>query len=225
MICADGSLLLITLDENGNEQSKQRTEKFFDMIEDPISDRAIIYDSKFLTTSYAGIVHTVDLSRREPRFLDTWELFTDEDKSEGWQIAGKQHLTVHEKSNRLYSLVHQRNEKTSDDPAAETGSEVWVYDLRKRELVQRIPVANVNAGAAVRQLGLEEGSFGAVGITAWLEQNPEEASNIIVTQGDNPLLVIGSRGVIAIHDARSGEFLHNLTEMPGGDFFIPTAGR
>jgi methylamine dehydrogenase heavy chain len=225
MICSNGALLVVTLDTEGREQSKEQTEVFFDLAADPVSDRAIIYDDKLLTVSYNGIVHTVDLSRREPRFLDTWDLFNEEDKAEGWQIAGKQHLSVHEDSNRLYSLVHKRNEKTSGDPAAETGEEVWVYDLTRHQRLQRIKVTNVNIGAALRPLGIEVASFGATELTAWVREHPEGAATIKVTQGDNPLLVIGSDGVVAVHDAMSGEFLHNLSMMSGGDFFAPRAGR
>jgi methylamine dehydrogenase heavy chain len=202
MLCADGGLLTVTLDREGRELSRARTEGFFDPQADPVTEAAVRYGHEWLFVSFDGIVHPLDVSGGEPRFRPTWSLLTDADRADGWRVAGRQHLAVHEPSGRLYSLVRQ-SEEPLDDPKVMDGQEVWVYDLGARRRIGRW-----EARPDAEDEGAGGGGIGAT--------SGDGASAILVTQGDDPLLIAAGTAV-SVRDAMSGEYVHErLENAPAG---------
>jgi methylamine dehydrogenase heavy chain len=208
MLCANGGLLTVTVDEDGKEASKVRTEGFFDPQADPVTEAAVRHRDEWLFVSFDGIVHSLDVSGEELRFGRKWSLLTDSDRADQWRVAGRQHLAVHEASGRLYSLVRQ-SEEPLDDPKTMDGEEVWVYDLGTRRRIERWKAAPETGqpGDASSSAG------GAIGATSG-----DGATAILVTQGDAPLLVTLGTGV-SVRDAMSGEYVHERLEN------APQSGR
>ena len=208
--CADGALLVVTLDESGREASKVRTRTFFDPWRDPVTEKAVRRGDEWLFVSFEGRVHAVDVSGAEPRFAEPWDLLAAEDRAEGWRIGGQQHLAVHVASGRLYSLVHQGPPDTHKDP----GSELWVYDLAERRRVDRIALRS--PGLTYLGAPIDPGPrlFWPLGrlFEMVLSLAGIGVSGIAVTQDEQPLLVTGSgfSGSLGIYDALSGEFLHRV---------------
>ncbi len=143
MLCGNGSLLTITLDKNGKKKSAERSKVFFDPMQDPLSERAVRLDDVWLYVTWEGIVHPVDISAKAPRFLESWSLFTKDDRKLHWGSGGRQHLAVHQQSRLLFSLVHQSEKGTSWTK----GMEVWAYDIDSHEVTARIklerPVSSI----------------------------------------------------------------------------------
>jgi methylamine dehydrogenase heavy chain len=208
MLCANGGLLTVSLDQEGNELSKARTEAFFDARADPVTEAAVRYEDQWLFVSFDGIVHPLDISGNEPEVGSTWSLLTSEDRAEGWRIAGRQHLAIHHASSRLYSLV-RRSEEPLDDPKVMDGQEVWVYDLGTQRRIDRWR-ARSEAEDEAESEGEDEGE-GGIGATSG-----DGVSGILVTQGDEPLLISVGEGV-SVRDAMSGEYIHErLEHAPAG---------
>jgi len=211
MLCGDGALLSVSLDEEGREASKVRSKPFFDPHSDPVTEKAVRYGDVWYFVSFEGFVHPVDVSGDEPRFLAIWSLLTNNDRDDSWRSGGSQHLAVHQSTGRLYALMHQGGVDTHKDP----GTELWVYDLKQRVRVQRIELRS--PGFTYLGVPLE---FGQDWI--WPFNHTYEwllalapnlgIGNIVVTQDDQPLLVTGSNftGSLAIYDALSGEFLRRV---------------
>ena len=208
--CADGALLVVTLDESGREASKVRTRAFFDPWRDPVTEKAVRRGDEWLFVSFEGRVRAVDVSGAEPRFAEPWDLLAAEDRAEGWRIGGQQHLAVHVASGRLYSLVHQGPPDTHKDP----GSELWVYDLPQRRRVDRIALRS--PGLTYLGAPIDPGPrlFWPLGrlFEMVLSLAGIGVSGVAVTQDEQPLLVTGSgfSGSLGIYDALSGEFLHRV---------------
>lgn len=206
MLCADGAMLLVELDESGRERSLRRSAPFFDPEQDPLTEKAARWGQRWLFASFEGWLYEVDLSGEEPRFEPRWSLISDEDRQENWRIGGARHLAVHQASGRLYSLVHQGG----PDTHKHAGTEIWVYDLARRERVQRIPVA----GAGITWMGVPiELGKGWIWpfdrMAEWLIAKVSMGADaVLVSQDDAPLLVTSSAGSggLAIYDARTGEF-------------------
>lgn len=194
MICANGDLLTVTLDENGGEVSKERTARFFDPEVDPIREAGVRYGNEWLFVSFDGILHTLDISGAMPRIGESWSLLSESDREQNWRIAGRQPLAVHPHSGRLYVLARQ-NDEPLDDPADWDGTEIWSFDLASRERLQRLEArpASAEAGGAGATLGSTSG---------------DGASNILVTQSADPLLVSAAGTGISVRHALSGEYLH-----------------
>jgi methylamine dehydrogenase heavy chain len=213
MLCSDGALLLVTLDEVGRLASRERSRPFFDPQQDPVTEKAVRWGDTWLFVSFDGFVHAVDVSGPAPEFAPRWSLFTKPERREGWRIGGSRHLAVHARSGRLYSLVHQGEVDTHKDG----GKTVFVYDLASRERLSRIELNSVGLTYLGIPVGFGEtwiwpfsriydGLLGLAGDALGVEE-------ISVTQDEHPLLVTAANyaGVVAIYDARSGEFLRRVT--------------
>ncbi len=210
-VCADGTLLLVELDGEGNAVRRLRSERFFDVDADPVTEKAVRRGDVWYFVSFEGVVHEVDVSGGAPRFAEPWPLFDDADREDRWRVGGRQLLAVHRESGRLYVLVHQGG----PDTHKQHGSEAWVYDLESRTREQRIALRN----PGLTYLGVSMG-FGEDWIwpfnriyDALLSLAPLGASSLAVTQGAEPILIAAGEfsGTLALHDASSGDFLRRIT--------------
>lgn len=209
MLCMDGALLLVELDEEGREAGRLRSEPFFDPIADPVTEKAVRRGDTWLFVSFGGWLHAVDLSGAEPRFAEPWSLLSEADREDRWRVGGRQHLAVHEGTGRLFSLVHQGGPDTHKSP----GTELWVHDLDAQRRVRRIALRN----PGLTYLGVPIGQgwpWPLHRIQDWIMGWVPElgVGGVTVTQDDEPLLVTGSdfSGSLAVYDALSGEFLRRV---------------
>jgi methylamine dehydrogenase heavy chain len=213
MLCTDGAFLTVSLDEDGSELSKERTESFFDPVVDPVTERAVRYGDTWQFVSFGGTVYPLDVSGDAPEPGERWELISDAEKADGWRIAGDQHLAVHQESGRLYSMVRQGGDDTQTDPGAEGGTEVWVYDLATRERVQIMAVYDPETmGPPSSPPGEEEE-----------EDHESGMATIFVTQAEQPLLLASGTGpgaAVVVFDAMTGEQLRQIDEV-SGRFYAP----
>jgi methylamine dehydrogenase heavy chain len=147
MLCGNGGMLTLTLNDDGEVAEKQRSDPFFDVEKDFVTEKAVRYGDQWLFVSWNGYVYPVDVSDNLPEFGERWSLLTDEQRAENWKIGGLQHLAVHQSSGRFYSLMHQGGVDTHKDP----GTEVWVYDLASRNQVQTIALKNIATSIQVSQ--------------------------------------------------------------------------
>ena len=208
-LCADGALLVVSLDASGREAGRQRSQPFFDPVKDPVTEKAVRHGDSWLFVSFEGLVHPVDVSGPTAMFGERWSLLDTADRKDGWRIGGQQHLALHEPTGRLYSLMHQGG----PDTHKQAGTQLWVYDVATRQRVQRIDLR----GPGFTYLGVPIGldwPWPFSRIPDWLVDYAPElgVGAVAVTQDAQPLLVTGSNfsGSLAIYDALSGEFLRRV---------------
>ena len=227
-LCADGSALVVTLNDDGSEGGKTRTKPFFDPIGDPITEKAVRSGDKWIFVSFAGMAYGVNVAGDTVAFDNPWSLLSAEDKRASWRVGGLQHLAVHTKTGRLYSLVHRGEADTHKEP----GTEVWVYDLQKHSRQQRI--ALLNPGITIYGFPIEVGKdwiWPFNGLFDWTLKSfaPAGVSHIEVTQDDQPLLVTGSQfsGSLGIYNALDGTFVKRVQPVgwTGDTIFAPWSGR
>jgi methylamine dehydrogenase heavy chain len=219
MICADGQALTVTVDDAGAGVELARTERFFEVHDDPITEKAVRRGNEWIFVSFNGVIHTVDVSGPKLVFGAPWSLISDADRSESWRIGGLQHLAVHAASGRLYALMHQG----PADTHKQAGSEVWVYDLAKHERVQRIVVANplVSFVALQASVGRDTTTHRMIrSVLGSMLPNPG-VERMLVTQDDAPVLILASQfpPTLTIYDARTGEVRNEIRE-PGLGFSL-----
>ena len=145
MLCGDGSLFSVNLDETGKVLKKGRSKSFFDPMEDSVQEEGVRYANEWLYFSNESYIYPVDVSQEEPAFPDRWSLLTELDREEAWRPGGVQPLAVHENTKRLYIVMHQGKKYSHDDP----GKEIWVYDLNTKMRIQRINTKNLVASIHV----------------------------------------------------------------------------
>ena len=147
MLCGDGSLLTVTLDDSGATADKVRSAPFFDPQVDPVTEKAVRFGDQWMYVSFDGFAHPVHIVDGKPEFGASWSLLSDAEREQSWRIGGVQHLAAHQQRGLLYSLVHQGGDDTHKDP----GTEVWVYDIDAKVRVQRIELANLATSIQVSQ--------------------------------------------------------------------------
>jgi len=208
-LCADGTALVVELDDRGGVASKAKTIRFFDAAKDPVIEKGVRRGDEWLFSSFDGELHTIDVGGAALAFRESWNLLGDADRAESWRIGGMQPLAVHGPSGRLYALMHQGGTDSHKDP----GTEVWVYDIAQHARVQRIALRNPAAAFVLEQVKEKPG-----GLADWLLQRalPNRGiERIAVTPGDSPQLVGATQfpPTLAVYDATSGDHLRDVHEV------------
>jgi methylamine dehydrogenase heavy chain len=144
-LCGDGSLQVVTINDQGQEIARNRT-PFFDPNAEKLVERAVNVGDTYYFTTTTGTVRAVDFSGDAPKILPSWSLVTDAEKKAGWAPGGWQLMAVAPKLNRLYVLMHDAHEPMKwEDPSPF----IWAYDLKTMKkiatLEARAPVWSMQA--------------------------------------------------------------------------------
>ena len=137
MICGDGTMQLVQLDDNGNESNRVRSREFFSVNDDPVFDRPVPFNGGWLLVSHHGQVFHVTVDGDDIDISRPWSMITEEDAEDNWRPGGGQVKSVHEGTGLMYILMHQGGEYTHHDP----GSEVWVVNLVAQRRIGRLELA------------------------------------------------------------------------------------
>ena len=134
MICGDGTLQLLQLDDSGNESNRVRSDQFFVVEDDPVYDHPVKTSNGWLLVSHLGQTFGVSADNSQIEIGEPWSIVTDEDIEEKWRPGGDQLKSVHEDLGLLYILMHQGGEFTHHEP----GTEIWVIDINAHRRIARI---------------------------------------------------------------------------------------
>lgn len=145
MLCGNGGLLTVTLNDKGELTDKQRIKPFFDPQADPVTEKAVRWNDTWIFVSFKGDVYPVDVSSGQPVPGQHWSLFTAGEREAAWKPGGIQHLAVHESSGSLYALVHQGEQDTHKEP----GQDVWVYDLATQKQLRKMKLDKLSTSIQV----------------------------------------------------------------------------
>jgi methylamine dehydrogenase heavy chain len=221
-LCGDGTAVEVLLDADGREAGMRRSDKFFDVIDDPLREAGVRNGKQWLFASFEGYLHEVDFSGERPELSGRWSLFTDEERTAKWRIGGDQHLALHEQTGELYSIVHQGGAGTHKDP----GGEIWVYDVAERRRTRTIKAPSLVLSFVRPMLGIERDGLWFRAF-AYLESvlGGPGVHSLVVTQDAAPLLFVRNAdlGSIGVLDARTGVTLREIEEVgvSGSNMAVP----
>lgn len=146
-LCGDGTMLTVTLDDEGNPVSKKKTAKFFDPDEDALFVSAAQDGDNYHFVSFKGNVVSVNVAGETAVPDKPWPLAAATEAKQGWRPGGYQPVALHQGSGTLYVGVHPKGKEGSHkDPARE----IWVYDLKAKSRVARVKTPHAT-GLAVSQ--------------------------------------------------------------------------
>jgi methylamine dehydrogenase heavy chain len=131
-VCADGSLSLVDLDDNGSAHQK-RTQPLFNMAADPVTEKAVRVGRVWYFVSFSGRIYPLEAGAQQAVMGATWLLASDAEREAGWRPGGIQQLAVDAQKSRLYAIMHRGGVETHKDP----GKDVWVFDLSTHRRVQQ----------------------------------------------------------------------------------------
>jgi methylamine dehydrogenase heavy chain len=212
MLCGDGTAVKVEIDETGKLRRMTRSEKFFDVVADPLTEKGVRVSNRWLFSSFDGYLHDVDFEGLSPALRDKWSLFSDAEREAGWRVGGVQHLAMHRSSGRLYSLVHEGVAGSHKDP----GGAIWVYDISARRKTDELAAPSLVMPFIRPLLGLEVESVWYRLLSYALSQfGSPGVHSIVVTQDASPLLFVRNEdlGALGVLDATSGALLRDIEEI------------
>lgn len=147
MMCGDGTLQLIRLNDQGAEVSRVRSKPFFTIDKDPVFDQPVATQQGWQMVSFEGQVFEVVTDGDRISISKPWSLLTDADRAEKWRVGGGQLLALHQTLGLMYVLVHQGGVDTHEDP----GTEVWVFDRTSQRRIARLPLTKPTRSILITQ--------------------------------------------------------------------------
>jgi len=186
-LCGDGTVQRVQLDEQGNLKSKTHSEKFFDPDKDPLTEKASRYGDTWLFISFDGYVHPVTFTGDKIKVGKRWSLFNDSERAQNWKAGGGQFNAVHRALGRLYVAVHQGGPYGHK----ESGTAVWVYDLKTQKGIAQISLTSPAAN---------------IGVT-------KDAAPLLITDD-------AARPAVDVYDALTGKALRTIAGPPFTPSFI-----
>ncbi len=138
-VCGDGSLLLVSLDDNGAAQQK-RTEPLLSMGEDPVTEKPVRMGRTWYFVTFDGRIYPLEVDAKGARVGPIWWLTSEAERKAGWRPGGLQQLALNPSDSRLYAIMHRGGIETHKDP----GKDVWVYDVSTRQRVQQFALKSMS---------------------------------------------------------------------------------
>lgn len=184
-LCGDGSVVAVTIGDDGREVSRRRSEPFFDPERDPLHGSGTRSGDKWYFASHRGAIHEIDVSGAELGFAPAWSV-AEPERGLTW-VSGPsmQSIAVHAATRHLYVLMHATDLQPKGggpDFHRVEATQAWVFDLDTKRRLKRI------------ELKLP-------------------ASTLAVSQDAAPLVYAGSLfgGAVTVYDAATGRPLRDIS--------------
>lgn len=206
-ICGNGGFLHLTLDEQGHVSKQERTEPAFDPLKDLLLTTASRMGDTWYFISQKNNAYALKMTPKGLETTKQWSLVSDEERADGWSVAGNHGTALHEKSGRFYVLMHQGPPEAYQEP----GTEVWVYDVSTQERVARIELNEQSTA-----IGVSQGDQPRLYSLDWVVPMSSVFTTwIYLTEGEEALMPL-LRQAINLYDADSGEHLRSIGDIPLG---------
>ena len=138
MLCGDGGVATVQLDETGKQLTRLRTKPFFDPDTDPVMEKGARHGGSWYFASFNGLMYEVAVVDDETRVNTPWSLVSERERSRQWKPGGMVPITVNSQNNSLYVLMHQGG----PDTHKQAGTQVWVFDLASNSRKHIIKLTN-----------------------------------------------------------------------------------
>ena len=177
-LCNNGGMLSTELSADGKIIRQTRMAPFFDTDANPAFERPAIIDGVAYYPGFESYIHMIDMRGNVAKHLDTWDMLTEAERDENWRPGGIGIIDKDDKG-QFYILMHPDGH---DGTQNHGGSEVWVFDAKKRQRVGRYPLQSWGL-----TLGVGKG----------------ESPLLMVTTGEMAL---------EVYDAKNGDYLRTIQD-------------
>lgn len=212
LLCGNGDLMFVTLNENGTEKNITRVAKQFDPIADPIREYGIRIGNFWHFVSFEGYLYRIDVSGPAPAFEKPWSLVDNDERKDKWRIGGRQLLAVHGPSQRLYVLMH----RGEIDTHKQGGTHVWIYDLQTQQKIDDVKLQSPGFTFTGEPLVFSDNWTWLYNwLTRFSFMEPHARPDLIaVTQDEKqPAFLLSGEftGMVAVYDALTMKFRHRVS--------------
>ncbi|MDD9964051.1 MAG: hypothetical protein F4220_06725 [Gammaproteobacteria bacterium] len=147
MLCGNGTLLNVKLDEAGQPTSAESSAPFNDIDADPLSEKASKINGIWHFVTYGGEVQPVDASGAEAVIGARWWLASAEERAQNWRPAGWHGTAGHDSGLLWVGMTPNGYPGSHKDPAPE----IWLFDVEAKARLARfdlrVPALSIGASA------------------------------------------------------------------------------
>jgi len=164
MLCGDGKVATITLNEQGQVQDRQLSEKMFDPDNDAWFHHAERLGDRYWFVSFQGQVSELNLGGPVAQRVAQTALVSAKDKKAGWRPGGYQNFAVDPQGQRLVAAMHSQGAEGSHKRPAE---QLWVLDLASGKRLATYPgmgTASLTFSRHGQRLQALDGMTGAMNV-------------------------------------------------------------
>lgn len=167
MLCGDGKVATVTLNDQGQVSDRQVSAKLFDADTDAWFHHAEQVGDRYWFVSFLGQLTELDLGGPVARVVRQQSLVNAADRKGGWRPGGYQNFAVDPSAHWLVASMHPKGaEGSHKSPAAQ----LWVFDLNKGQRVARYPgkgTASLTFSRNGERLQALDGMTGAMNVWRW----------------------------------------------------------
>ena len=187
MLCGDGKVATITLNEQGQVADRQVSAKLFDADTDAWFHHAEQVGDRYWFVSFLGQLTELDLGGPVARVLRQQSLVSAADRKGGWRPGGYQNFAVDPSAHWLVAGMHPKGaEGSHKSPAAQ----LWVFDLQTGQRVARHAgkgTASLTFSHNGERLQALDGVTGAMNVWRWQGQGQLKPLTSVTKAGEAAL--------------------------------------
>ena len=170
MLCGDGKVATVTLDDKGQVSDRQASAKLFDADADAWFHHAEQVGDRYWFVSFKGTLTELDLGGALAVVKSKRALVEAAGPTAGWRPGGYQNFAVHPSGRWLVLAMHDKGSEGSHKRPAK---QLWTVDLASGK---RVATAPGHGGAALtfsrngQRLHVLDGETGAMRVWQWAER-------------------------------------------------------
>lgn len=192
MLCGDGKIATVTLDDKGQVADRQLTDKVFDADADAWFHTAEHIGDRHWFLSFNGKLTEVDISGPTAVVKGTRDLVKGVPSKAGWRPGGYQAFAVHPSARWAVVAMHDKGREGSHKTPAK---QLWTFDLASGKRVSVSPglnTASLTFSRSGTRLQALDGVAGALNVWAWKDGLPLGKPAVIVKPAGEAALQLES---------------------------------
>lgn len=189
MLCGDGKVATVTLDEAGQVIDRQATEKLFDADADAWFHHAEQLGDRYWFVSFKGMLTELDLGGPVAVVKAARSLVSAQQQSAGWRPGGYQLFSVDAEGRYLVVGMHDKGTEGSHKRPAK---QLWTFDLSSGQRVATAPghqTASLTLSRNGQRLQALDGETGAMRVWQWSGAGKLKPMATVKLAGETSLLL------------------------------------
>jgi methylamine dehydrogenase heavy chain len=187
MLCGDGKIATVSLDDKGLVADRQVSEKVFDADNDAWFHTAEQIGDRYHFISFKGKLTEVDVSGATAAVKSSRDLVSAAQKKQGWRPGGYQALAVHPSGRWAVVAMHDKGREGSHKSPAK---QLWMFDLQSGKRIATAPgqgSASLTFSKSGKRLQALDGVTGALRVWDWQGSGKLKAVSVVKPAGEAAL--------------------------------------
>lgn len=167
MLCGDGKIATVTLDDKGQVADRQVSDKVFDADNDAWFHTAERIGDRHFFVSFKGTLSEVDVAGATAVLKSSRPLVAAAQAKQAWRPGGYQAFAVHPSGRWAVLAMHDQGREGSHKSPAK---QLWVFDLDSGKRIATAPglgTASLTFSRSGRRLHALDGVTGALRVWDW----------------------------------------------------------